>query len=57
MNKKQRSEFAKLLGAIGGKNRAKNHGKTQLSEWAKKGGRPVGSKDSKPRKARKGKAK
>jgi hypothetical protein len=38
------------LGKRGGKNRAELYSKTQLKKWGKLGGRPVGAKDSKPRK-------
>ena len=31
---------AQKLGALGGKARAKKYSKEQLTEWAKKGGRP-----------------
>ena len=33
-------EYFRKTGAMGGKARAKNHSKKQLSEWAKMGGRP-----------------
>lgn len=36
-------EFFKETGAQGGRARAAKHTKEQLSEWAKKGGRPKGS--------------
>jgi hypothetical protein len=40
--------FFRKTGAEGGKARAKKHSKKQLSEWAKRGGRPKGSgKDEK----------
>lgn len=35
--------YFRKTGAMGGKARAKNHSKKQLSEWAKLGGRPKGS--------------
>jgi general stress protein YciG len=40
MNQSQRSRIAKLLGAEGGKARAKNLTAEQLSAIGKKGGRP-----------------
>jgi general stress protein YciG len=43
-------DFFKKTGAQGGKARAKNHSKEQLSEWAKRGGRPKGSGKKKPTK-------
>jgi len=36
-------EYFRKTGAMGGKARARNHSKEQLSEWAKLGGRPKGS--------------
>jgi general stress protein YciG len=36
-------KFFQQTGSEGGKARAKNHSKEQLSEWGKKGGRPKGS--------------
>jgi hypothetical protein len=43
--------FFRKTGAEGGKARAKKHSKKQLSEWAKRGGRPKGSgKGKKPTK-------
>jgi len=36
-------EYFRKTGAAGGKARAKNHTKKQLSEWGKLGGRPKGS--------------
>jgi general stress protein YciG len=36
-------KFFKETGREGGKARAKNHSKEQLSEWRKLGGRPKGS--------------
>ena len=36
-------EFFRKTGAQGGKARAEKHSKKQLSEWARKGGRPKGS--------------
>lgn len=36
-------EFFRKTGAQGGRTRAATHSKEQLSEWAKKGGRPKGS--------------
>jgi transposase len=35
--------YFRKTGAMGGKARARNHSKEQLSEWAKLGGRPKGS--------------
>lgn len=35
--------YFRKTGAEGGKARAKKHSKKQLSEWAKRGGRPKGS--------------
>jgi hypothetical protein len=35
--------FFRKTGALGGKARAVKHSKKQLSEWAKRGGRPKGS--------------
>jgi hypothetical protein len=35
--------YFRRTGAMGGKARARNHSKAQLSEWAKLGGRPKGS--------------
>jgi general stress protein YciG len=32
--------FFRKTGSLGGKARAQNHSKKQLSEWGKKGGRP-----------------
>ena len=34
------SEYLSRIGCKGGKVRAEKHSKAQLSEWAKKGGRP-----------------
>jgi hypothetical protein len=39
--------YFRKTGAEGGKARAKKHSKKQLSEWAKRGGRPKGSGKSK----------
>lgn len=39
----QAAAFFKKVGSKGGKARAKKHSRKQLSAWAKKGGRPVGS--------------
>jgi hypothetical protein len=36
-------EYFRKTGAMGGKTRAKNHSKEELSEWGKMGGRPKGS--------------
>ena len=36
-------KYFRKTGAMGGKARAEKHSKEQLSEWAKKGGRPKGS--------------
>ena len=36
-------EYFRKTGSIGGKTRAKNHSKAQLSEWGRMGGRPTGS--------------
>ena len=43
--------YFRKTGAMGGKARAKNHSKKQLSEWAKLGGRPKagGKKQAKKR--------
>jgi hypothetical protein len=35
-------EFFRRTGSMGGKARARNHTKAQLSQWAKLGGRPKG---------------
>ena len=35
-----KNKHAQQLGKLGGKARAKNHSKKQLSEWGKTGGRP-----------------
>jgi hypothetical protein len=43
-------EYFRRTGAMGGKARAKNHSKEQLSEWGKKGGRPKGSGKKHPKK-------
>jgi len=40
-------EFLKQAGRKGGKARAKKYDKATLSKWAKKGGRPKGSKKEK----------
>lgn len=37
-------DYFRKTGAEGGKARAAKHSKTQLSEWAKLGGRPKGVK-------------
>lgn len=37
---KEKSFYAKKLGSLGGKKRAKKYSKKQLKEWGKKGGRP-----------------
>lgn len=36
-------KYFQATGAMGGKARAANHSKEQLSEWGKRGGRPKGS--------------
>jgi hypothetical protein len=36
-------EYFRKTGAMGGKARAKNHSKQQLSAWGRMGGRPKGS--------------
>jgi general stress protein YciG len=36
-------EFLARIGRKGGKARAKQHSKAELSKWAKRGGRPKGS--------------
>jgi hypothetical protein len=48
--------YFRKTGAMGGRARAKNHSKAQLSEWAKLGGRPRGSgkKETQGRKIAKG---
>ena len=46
-------KYFRLTGAEGGKARAARHTPEELSKWAKKGGRPKGSKDTKPRTRRK----
>ena len=46
-------DFFKKTGAQGGKARAKNHSKEQLSEWAKRGGRPKGSGNKQAKKGAK----
>jgi hypothetical protein len=35
--------YFRKTGAMGGKARARNHSKAELSEWARMGGRPKGS--------------
>jgi hypothetical protein len=40
--------FFQKIGAEGGKKRAKMYNAAQLSEWAKKGGRPRKPKESAP---------
>jgi general stress protein YciG len=42
-------EFFKATGSQGGKARAERHTPEELREWGKKGGRPKGTKDAKPR--------
>ncbi len=44
-------EYFRSNGSVGGKARAKNHSKEQLSEWGRRGGRP---KSADTKKARKG---
>ncbi len=41
-------EYLAEIGRKGGNERAKRHGKAQLREWAKLGGRPKGSSKKKP---------
>ena len=36
----KKNKHAQQLGKLGGKARARNHSKKQLSEWGKTGGRP-----------------
>src|ERR1044071_2130079 len=41
-------KYFQMTGSMGGKARAKNHSKEQLSAWAKLGGRPKGSGKKSP---------
>jgi len=41
-------EFFQKIGKKGGKNRAKKHSAEQLSQWAKKGGRPKKEQEAAP---------
>ena len=47
-------KYFRATGSEGGKARAARHTPEELRTWGKKGGRPKGSKDTKPRKRRKG---
>ena len=47
-------DYFRKTGAEGGKARAKNNSKKQLSEWAKMGGRPKGSGKKQKMAAKKG---
>jgi hypothetical protein len=46
-------KYFRATGSEGGKARAARHTPEELRTWGKKGGRPKGSKDTKPRKRRK----
>ena len=50
-------KYFRATGSEGGKARAARHTPEELRAWGKKGGRPKGSKDTKPRKRRKKEAK
>jgi hypothetical protein len=47
IDKEELSAWYSSLGKKGGKGRAKKYNKKQLSDWAKLGGRPKGSKNKK----------
>lgn len=47
-------EYFRKTGSIGGKARAKKYTKEQLSEWAKLGGRPRGSRIKAKKRTKKG---